>query len=45
MIDDPRALPRRPDGKVDPKNRTRPLKEPQESDDVLWAVGVRTGSG
>lgn len=34
------ALPRRPDGSLDPHNRTRPLKEPVETPDVLRLVGV-----
>lgn len=35
------ALPRRPDGSVDPANRTRPFKEPEETLEVLRLVGVR----
>lgn len=35
------AIPRRPDGSVDPANRTRPFKEPEETPEVLRLVGVR----
>ncbi|OXH42290.1 hypothetical protein J008_00054 [Cryptococcus neoformans] len=35
------ALPRRPDGALDPANRTRPRKEPEETPVVLNAVGIR----
>lgn len=35
------ALPRRPDGTLDPANRTRPRKEPEETHIVLNAVGIR----
>jgi hypothetical protein len=34
------ALPRRPNGELDPHNRTRPLNEPEETPEVLRLVGV-----
>lgn len=33
------ALPRRPDGSLDPYNRTRPLHEPEDTLEVLGLVG------
>ncbi|WWD19454.1 hypothetical protein CI109_103914 [Kwoniella shandongensis] len=36
------ALPRRPDGTLDPANRTRPRKEPEETPIVLKLAGLRT---
>lgn len=36
------AVPRRPDGSVDPANRTRPFVEPEETPVVLKLVGIRT---
>ncbi|KXL48056.1 hypothetical protein M433DRAFT_549745 [Acidomyces richmondensis BFW] len=36
-----RALPRQPDGRVDPANRTRPISEPEENQEVMRLVGVR----
>ncbi|KAK4958273.1 hypothetical protein LTR10_004699 [Elasticomyces elasticus] len=35
------ALPRRPDGSVDPANRYRPFHEPEETPVVMRLVGVR----
>ena len=34
------ALPRRPNGELDPHNRTRPLNEPEETPEVLRLVGI-----
>jgi hypothetical protein len=34
------ALPRRPNGELDPHNRIRPLNEPEETPGVLRLVGV-----
>ncbi|ORY60782.1 uncharacterized protein BCR38DRAFT_374424 [Pseudomassariella vexata] len=35
------AIPRRPDGSVDPANRTRPFQEPEETALVMRLVGAR----